>query len=160
MKEPRFIFRCRDGGKMDKFENVDVLLVEDNPADAELALRALRKGKLANNIIWVKDGAEALEFIFRTGAYAGRPDQNPKLILLDIKLPKVDGMEVLKRLKGDENTRVIPVVVVTSSAEGRDLVESYKLGVNSYIVKPVDFEQFSETVAKAGFYWLLVNKTP
>jgi CheY-like chemotaxis protein len=160
MKEPRFIFRCRDGGKMDKFENVDVLLVEDNPADAELALRALRKGKLANNIIWVKDGAEALEFIFRSGAYAGRPDQNPKLILLDIKLPKVDGMEVLKRLKGDENTRVIPVVVVTSSAEGRDLVESYKLGVNSYIVKPVDFEQFSETVAKAGFYWLLVNKTP
>ena len=145
---------------MDKFENVDVLMVEDNPADAELALRALRKGKLANNIIWVKDGAEALEFIFRTGAYAGRPDQNPKLILLDIKLPKVDGMEVLKRLKGDENTRVIPVVVVTSSAEGRDLVESYKLGVNSYIVKPVDFEQFSETVAKAGFYWLLVNKTP
>jgi CheY-like chemotaxis protein len=145
---------------MDKFENVDVLLVEDNPADAELALRALRKGKLANNIIWVKDGAEALEFIFRSGAYAGRPDQNPKLILLDIKLPKVDGMEVLKRLKGDENTRVIPVVVVTSSAEGRDLVESYKLGVNSYIVKPVDFEQFSETVAKAGFYWLLVNKTP
>jgi CheY-like chemotaxis protein len=160
MKEPRFIFRCHDGGKMDKFENVDVLLVEDNPADAELALRALRKGKLANNIIWVKDGAEALEFIFRSGAYAGRPDQNPKLILLDIKLPKVDGMEVLKRLKGDENTRVIPVVVVTSSAEGRDLVESYKLGVNSYIVKPVDFEQFSETVAKAGFYWLLVNKTP
>ena len=160
MKEPRFIFRCRDGGKMDKFENVDVLLVEDNPADAELALRALRKGKLANNIIWVKDGAEALEFIFRSGAYAGRPDQNPKLILLDIKLPKVDCMEVLKRLKQDENTRVIPVVVVTSSAEGRDLVESYKLGVNSYIVKPADFEQFSETVAKAGFYWLLVNKTP
>jgi len=145
---------------MDKFENVDVLLVEDNPADAELALRALRKGKLANNIIWVKDGAEALEFIFRSGAYVGRPDQNPKLILLDIKLPKVDGMEVLKRLKGDENTRVIPVVMVTSSAEGRDLVESYKLGVNSYIVKPVNFEQFSETVAKAGFYWLLVNKTP
>ena len=145
---------------MDKFENVDVLLVEDSPTDAELVMRALRKGKLANNIIWVKDGAEALEFIFRTGAYAGRPDQNPKLILLDIKLPKVDGMEVLKRLKGDENTRVIPVVVVTSSAEGRDLVESYKLGVNSYIVKPVEFEQFSETVAKAGFYWMLVNKAP
>jgi len=160
MKEPRFIFRCREGGKMDKFENVDVLLVEDNPADAELALRALRKGKLANNITWVKDGAEALEFIYRSGAYAGRPGQNPKLILLDIKLPKVDGMEVLKRLKEDEKTRVIPVVVVTSSAEGRDLVESYKLGVNSYIVKPVDFDQFSETVAKAGFYWLLVNKTP
>ena len=145
---------------MEKFENVDVLLVEDNPADAELALRALRKGKLANNIIWVKDGAEALEFIFRSGAYAGRPDQNPKLILLDIKLPKVDGMAVLKRLKEDENTRVIPVVVVTSSAEGRDLVKSYKLGANSYIVKPVEFEQFSETMTKAGYYWMLMNKTP
>jgi len=145
---------------MEKFENVDVLLVEDNPADAELALRALRKGKLANNIIWVKDGAEALEFIFRSGAYAGRPDQNPKLILLDIKLPKVDGLEVLKRLKEDENTRVIPVVVVTSSAEGRDLVKSYKLGANSYIVKPVEFEQFSETMTKAGYYWMLMNKTP
>lgn len=145
---------------MDRFENVDVLLVEDNPADAELAMRALRKGKLANNIIWVKDGAEALEFIFRTGAYAGRPERNPKLILLDIKLPKVDGIEVLKRVKADERTRVIPVVMVTSSAEGRDIVESYKLGVNSYIVKPVEFDAFSETVAKAGFYWMLVNKTP
>lgn len=145
---------------MDRFENVDVLLVEDNPADAELAMRALRKGKLANNIIWVKDGAEALEFIFRTGAYAGRPERNPKLILLDIKLPKVDGIEVLKRVKADERTRVIPVVMVTSSAEGRDIAESYKLGVNSYIVKPVEFDAFSETVAKAGFYWMLVNKTP
>ena len=145
---------------MDKFENVDILLVEDSPADAELALRALRKGKLANNIIWVKDGAEALEFIFRSGAYAGRPDQNPKLILLDLKLPKVDGIEVLKRIKADERTRVIPVVMVTSSAEGRDVVESYKLGVNSYIVKPVEFEQFSETMTKAGYYWMLMNKTP
>ena len=145
---------------MNKFENVDILLVEDNPNDAELAMRALRKGKLANHITWVKDGAEALEFIFRTGAYAKRPDQNPKLILLDIKLPKVDGLEVLKRLKEDENTRVIPVVVVTSSAEGRDLVKSYKLGANSYIVKPVEFEQFSETMTKAGYYWMLMNKTP
>jgi CheY-like chemotaxis protein len=145
---------------MDKFENVDILLVEDNPADAELALRALRKGKVANQITWVKDGAEALEFIFRNGAYAGRPEQNPKLILLDLKLPKVDGIEVLKRIKADERTRVIPVVMVTSSAEGRDISESYKLGVNSYVVKPVDFEQFSETVSKAGFYWMLVNKTP
>jgi len=145
---------------MDKFENVDVLLVEDNPADAELALRALRKGKLANNIIWVKDGAEALEFIFRTGAYAGRPDQNPKLILLDIKLPKVDGIEVLKRMKADERMRTIPVVMVTSSAVERDLIETYKLGVNSYVVKPVDFEQFSKTVGEIGFYWMLVNKAP
>ena len=145
---------------MDKFENVDILLVEDNPNDAELAIRALRKGNLANHITWVKDGAEALEFIFRSGAYAERPDQNPKLILLDLKLPKVDGIEVLKRIKADERTRVIPVVMVTSSAEGRDVVESYKLGVNSYIVKPVEFEQFSETMTKAGYYWMLMNKTP
>ena len=145
---------------MAKFEDVDILLVEDNPNDAELAMRALRKGRLANNISWVKDGAEALEFIFRTGAYAERPDQNPKLILLDLKLPKVDGIEVLKRIKADERTRVIPVVMVTSSAEGRDIVESYKLGVNSYVVKPVEFDHFSETVAKAGFYWMLMNKTP
>ena len=145
---------------MNQFESVDILLVEDNPNDAELTMRALRKGNLANHVSWVKDGAEALEFIFRNGAYAGRPDQNPRLILLDLKLPKVDGIEVLKRLKADDRTRAIPVVMVTSSAECRDIVESYKLGVNSYVVKPVEFEQFSETVAKAGFYWMLVNKTP
>jgi len=145
---------------MDKFEKVDILLVEDNASDAELAMRALRKGKLANGITWVKDGAEALEFIFRDGAYAGRPDQLPRLILLDLKLPKVDGIEVLRRIKSDERAKTIPVVVLTSSAEERDIVESYKLGVNSYVVKPVEFEQFSETVAQAGFYWMLVNKTP
>jgi CheY-like chemotaxis protein len=145
---------------MDKFEQVDILLVEDNPADAELAMRALRKGKLANHVTWVKDGAEALDFIFRKGAYAGRPDQNPRLILLDLKLPKVDGIEVLKHVKEDERTRAIPVVMVTSSQEWRDMSDSYGLGVNSYVVKPVDFEQFSETVAKAGFYWMVVNKTP
>ena len=145
---------------MDQFQKVDILLVEDNPADAELTMRALRKGNLANHVTWVKDGTEALDFIFREGAYAGRPDQHPKLILLDIKLPKVDGIEVLKRLKTNEQTRVIPVVMVSSSAEGRDIAESYKLGANSYVVKPVEFEQFSETVAKAGFYWMLVNKAP
>ncbi|HSC07055.1 MAG TPA: response regulator [Steroidobacteraceae bacterium] len=145
---------------MDKFEQVDILLVEDNPADAELAMRALRKGKLANHVTWVKDGAEALDFIFRKGAYAGRPDQNPRLILLDLKLPKVDGIEVLKHVKEDERTRAIPVVMVTSSQEWRDVSDSYKLGVNSYVVKPVDFEQFSETVVNAGFYWMVVNKTP
>ncbi len=145
---------------MSGFETVDILLVEDDPADGELTLRALRKGNLANHIVWLKDGAEALDFIFRSGAYTGRPDQHPKLILLDLKLPKMDGIEVLKRIKADESTRLIPVVMVTSSAEARDIAESYQLGVNSYVVKPVDFDQFSETVAKAGFYWMLVNKTP
>lgn len=145
---------------MDKFENVDILLVEDSPTDAELVLRALRKGKLANSVTWVKDGAAALDFVFRRGAYAGRPEHNPKLILLDLRLPKVDGLEVLKRIKGDERTRAIPVVMVTSSAEGRDIADTYQLGVNSYIVKPVAFEQFSATVAAAGFYWMLTNKAP
>jgi len=145
---------------MDQFEKVDILLVEDNPADAELVLRALRKGKLANHITWVKDGAEALDFIFRRGAYSGRRDQNPRLILLDLKLPKMDGIEVLRQIKAEQRTRLIPVVMVTSSAEARDIAKSYELGVNSYVVKPVEFEQFSETVAQAGFYWMLVNKTP
>jgi len=145
---------------MSGFETVDILLVEDNPTDAELTMRALRRGNLANHITWVKDGAEALDFIFRYGDYAGRPPENPKLILLDIKLPKVDGIEVLKQIKSDARTRVIPVVMVTSSAEGRDIAESYQIGANSYVVKPVDFEQFSDTVAKAGFYWMLMNRVP
>ena len=142
-------------------EPVEILLVEDNPNDVELTLHALKEHHLGNRIEVVRDGAEALEFIFNAGAYAHRsPDQHPKVILLDLKLPKVDGLEVLKRLKSDTRTRTIPVVILTSSREERDIVESYKLGVNSYIVKPVDFEQFTEAVRKLGLYWLLLNQPP
>ena len=142
------------------FQTVEILLVEDNPADAELTLRALRKNNLANNVTWVKDGAEALDFVYRRGAHAARQNNHPRLILLDLKLPKVDGIEVLRQLKSDEHTKTIPIVVLTSSAEESDVVKSYQLGVNSYIVKPVDFERFGETVAKAGLYWMLMNRVP
>lgn len=145
---------------MAEFEKVEILLVEDNHTDAELTMRALKKHKLANSVTWLKDGAQALDFLFSMGPYTGHERQNPRLILLDLKLPKIDGIEVLRRVKADVQTRRVPVVVLTSSAEERDIVESYELGVNSYIVKPVDFEQFSETVAKAGLYWMLVNKPP
>ncbi|MHB8629934.1 MAG: response regulator [Aggregatilineales bacterium] len=139
---------------------VHVLLVEDNPDDEELALHAFTQRNLANEIHVVRDGAEALEFIFRTGAYAQRTNHNPKVILLDLKLPKVDGLEVLRRVKSDPDTRTIPVVVMTSSREERDLVKAYDLGVNSYIVKPVDFEQFTVSMQELGFYWLLLNQQP
>jgi two-component system, response regulator len=140
---------------------IEVLLVEDNPRDAELTLRALRKRHLANNVTLVKDGQEALDFLFAQGAYAGRDiNHRPKVVLLDLKLPKVDGLEVLRRLKADEHARTIPVVVLTSSREESDVVESYRLGVNSYIVKPVDFDNFSEAVSGLGFYWLLLNEPP
>jgi two-component system response regulator len=143
------------------FDNaVEILLVEDNPDDEELAIHALQRRNLANAIHVVRDGAEALDYVFRIGAYAGRTNRRPKVILLDLKLPKVDGLEVLRRLKADPATRTIPVVVLTSSGEERDIVESYQLGVNSYIVKPVDFEQFTEAVQQLGFYWLLFNKPP
>ena len=145
---------------MPDLRSVEILLVEDNATDAELTMRALRRNNLANKVTWVKDGAEALDFIYRRGAYGQRPNDHPKLVLLDLKLPKVDGIDVLRQLKADESSRTIPVVVLTSSAEERDIVESYRLGVNSYLVKPVDFEHFGETVAKAGFYWMLMNKTP
>jgi CheY-like chemotaxis protein len=146
---------------MQPLEQMEILLVEDNARDAELTLRALRAKNLANRVHWVKDGAEALEFMFHTGAYADRePQSMPKLVLLDIKMPKVDGIEVLRRLKGDAATRAVPVVVMTSSGEERDLVESYRLGVNSYIVKPVAFDDFLQTVAQIGLYWVLANRVP
>jgi len=140
---------------------VEILLVEDNPNDLELALHALKRNHLANHIEVVRDGADALDFIFCAGVYAHRRvEDQPKVILLDLKLPKVDGMEVLQRIKGDPRTRSIPVVMLTSSREERDVVESYQLGVNSYIVKPVDFEQFTEAVRGLGMYWLLLNQPP
>ena len=140
---------------------VEILLVEDNPTDVELTLRILKQNNLVSNVYVVKDGAEALEFIFTTGAYAHRKIENsPKLVLLDLKLPKVDGLEVLRRIKSDERTKVTPVVVLTSSKEERDIVESYKLGVNSYTVKPVDFERFLKAVSELGLYWLLLNQPP
>jgi CheY-like chemotaxis protein len=137
---------------------IELLIVEDNPQDLELALRALRKGNLSNRIHVARDGAEALEYVFCEGPHASRRiSDGPKVILLDLKLPKVDGLEVLRRVKADPRTRTIPVVVLTSSKEDRDVAESYKLGANSYIVKPVDFEQFVEAVRNLGLYWLLLN---
>jgi two-component system, response regulator len=140
---------------------VEILLVEDNPNDVKLAMHAFKTHNIANNVHVVRDGAEALEFIFCTDRYADRKIENgPKLILLDLKLPLVDGIEVLRRTKADPRTSSIPVVVMTSSREDRDIVESYKLGVNSYIVKPVDFGQFTDTVKQLGYYWLLLNQAP
>lgn len=143
---------------MNEANTVDLLLVEDNPQDLELTLRALRKANLANLRV-ARDGAEALEYVFGEGAHAGRKITDaPKMILLDLKLPKVDGLEVLRRLKGDPRTKSIPVVVLTSSREQRDIVESYQLGVNSYIVKPVNYERFAAVVRDLGLYWLLLNQ--
>ena len=139
----------------------EILLVEDNPEDLELTLRALRKANLANHIQVARDGAEALDYVFCTGPHAHRPfEVSPRLILLDLKLPKVDGLEVLRRLKGDPRTKSVPVVVLTSSHEQRDVVESYAFGVNSYVVKPVNFERFAAAVQELGLYWLLLNESP
>ena len=140
---------------------IEILLVEDNPNDEELTLYALKKNNVTNHIQVVRDGAEALEYLFCAGAYAHREiNDPPKVVLLDLKLPKVDGLEVLQQIKADARTRTIPVVVLTSSEEERDIVESYQLGVNSYIEKPVDFEQFIDVVRQLGLYWMLLNKTP
>ena len=146
---------------MNAENETEILLVEDSPYDAELTIRELRRHHLANKLVHLKDGAEALEFIFGTGAYAGRDtSQHPKVVLLDLKLPKVDGLEVLKAIKTDERTRTIPVVVMTSSQEQRDVVDSYHLGVNGYVVKPVDFDHFSKAVSELGCYWVLLNHSP
>ncbi|HUB87345.1 MAG TPA: response regulator [Verrucomicrobiae bacterium] len=140
---------------------VEILIVEDTPQDLELALRALKKANLTNRIEVARDGAEAMDFVFCEGAHAGRKMENgPKVILLDLKLPKVDGLEVLQRIKADPRTKTIPVVVLTSSKEQRDIVDSYRLGVNSYIVKPVNFERFAAAVQDLGMYWLLLNQPP
>jgi len=158
MKEPHFISAYLKIRHMNN-DKVEILLVEDNPHDAELTIRALRKVNLANQLIHVKDGAEALDFIFAKGDFAERQIENkPKVILLDIKMPKVDGIEVLRQIKLNDNTKTIPVVIMTSSKEEQDIITSYNLGVNSYVVKPVDFEGFAKAVSELGLYWLITNQ--
>jgi len=145
---------------MSTFEPVEILLVEDSDTDAEVALRALRRAHLGNQVVWVKDGAEALDYLFRTGEYADRPNGEPRLVLLDIKMPKIDGLETLRQIRERDPQHRIPVVMLTSSAEESDLLRSYQLGVNSYVVKPVDFIQLSEQIVRLGFYWLAMNRVP
>ena len=146
---------------MTPLEDVEILLVEDNPNDVELTLRALQKQNLSNKVFVVKDGAEALDFVFATGAYSQRKiEKRPKVVLLDLKLPKVDGIEVLRRIKADSRTNHIPVVMLTSSREEQDLVRSYKLGANAYVVKPVDFRSFIDAVRQLGAFWAVVNEPP
>jgi CheY-like chemotaxis protein len=143
----------------DPESRVEILLVEDNPTDAELCIRSLKKHNLANHLAWVKDGAEALDFLFARGGYAGRdPDHRPKVVLLDLRLPKVDGLEVLRQVKADDGLKTIPVVVLTSSKEDRDVATSYALGANSFVSKPVEFTEFADAVTRLGLYWVLVNK--
>ena len=138
-----------------------ILVVEDNPDDEALTIRALRKNNIGNELIVVRDGAEALDFLFCTGAYADRdPHDKPQVILLDLKLPKVDGLEVLRRIRADEKTHVLPVVILTSSNEEQDRIQGYSLGANSYVRKPVDFNQFIEAVRQLGLYWLVLNEAP
>jgi two-component system, response regulator len=139
-------------------EEIEILLVEDNPLDAELALRGLKEERLANNITWVKDGQQALDYLFGTGPHIGRNGIVPKLVLLDLKMPRVDGIDVLRAIKSNPGTRRIPVVIMTSSQEESDIVKTYDLGVNSYLVKPIDFKSLADVARQAGFYWLAVNR--
>jgi len=142
-------------------QTTEILLVEDNPNDVRLALHAFKSSRISNPVHVARDGAEALEYIFGEGEHSERsPNVPPRMILLDLKLPKVDGLEVLRRVKSDPRTRVIPVVVMTASKEENDIVESYNLGVNSYIVKPVDFDQFTKSIGEIGYYWLVINEPP
>ena len=146
---------------MEDFNEVEILLVEDNPYDAELTIRALRTKGLANKLLTFADGVEALDFLFGAGVYAGRNlEARPKVIFLDLKLPRINGLEVLEKIRADERTKTIPVVILTSSQEESDIVRGYNLGVNSYMVKPVDFDKFFQTVEELGLYWLLLNKVP
>lgn len=145
---------------MNEMQTVHILLVEDTPTDAEMTLRALKKIGIINNVTWVKDGQEALDYIFRTGDYSARIDGDPTLIMLDLKMPKINGLEVLKKIKTTEATKIIPVIMLTSSAEEPDIVRCYEQGVNSYIVKPVESDKFFEEVSKAGFYWAILNRIP
>lgn len=140
--------------------SADILLVEDSPLDAEMTLHTLQQHGIGNHIEWLKDGADALDYLFTRNRFASQPPLLPRLVLLDIKMPRVDGLEVLRAMKADSQLRRIPVVMLTSSAEESDLIRSYELGVNSYVVKPVDFGLFSEEVAKLGFYWMLINSVP
>ncbi|EMJ96448.1 response regulator [Leptospira alstonii] len=141
-------------------ELITILYAEDNPQDSELALRSLKRHNLTNQVKLVRDGEEALEYLYATGRYEDRDKTHlPSLILLDLKMPKVDGIEVLRKVRSEENTKMIPVVILTSSAEEKDIVESYKLGVNSYVVKPFEFDKFSDVASEIGFYWVLVNQS-
>jgi CheY-like chemotaxis protein len=142
------------------YQQVEILLVEDSSADAEMTMRTLKRRGIANNVEWVKDGVEAIDYLFCQESHAGRDNGLPKLVLLDLKMPRMDGLQVLERMKSDARTRKIPVVMMTSSREEGDLVASYELGVNSYVVKPVDFDEFAVTVAQVGMYWLIANQAP
>lgn len=146
---------------MKTIDYVEILLVEDNPDDADLTIRELQKHKLANKLVWVKDGEEALDFIFGEGSYAERNSKHkPKVVFLDLKLPKIDGIEVLREIRSREETKLLPVVILSSSREDQDVISTYNLGVNSYIVKPVEFDDFSRAIREIGYYWVVTNQAP